>query len=127
MARNKKEINSITAQIGEVKHSLLMLRNQLEETKKKIKEKEAELEALETKQKYETMKEILIIAEGEGVSLTDVLAALRRDKSLIGLIADEAKNNVDEEEDIVDTAETSGEIAETSDTSIHENPMPING
>lgn len=128
MARIKKEINSITAQIGETKHSILVLKNQLEEIKKKIKEKEVELEALETKQKYETMKEIVKIAEGEGVSLTDVLFALRRDKSLIGLIADEAKNEVDEEEDIKDASEITGveDLPQISDMPTQETAIPQN-
>ena len=87
MARTKREINSTASQIGEVKQTILVLKNQLEETKKKIKEKEVELEQLENKQKLETVSEIVKITESEGVSLTDILAALQRDKSLISLIA----------------------------------------
>lgn len=106
MARTKKESNTTVSQIGEVKQAILVLKNQLEEIKKKIKEKEVELEQLENKQKLETVTEIVKIAEGEGVSLADILAALQRDKSLITLIADEVNNNADEEEDIIDEPAT---------------------
>lgn len=115
MARIKKEQNTIAYQIGEVRHSIMGLRNQLEDIKKKIKEKEAELEQLEQQQKLETMNEIIKIAEHEGVTIDTLLAALQRDKSLLGLIADEAKNNIDEEEDIIEDTNTSAENVSPSE------------
>ena len=108
MARGKKDLNTLSAQIGEAKQSLMMLKNQQEEIRKKIKEKEVEIEQLENQQKIETMSAIIKIAEGEGVSLDTLLSALQRDKTLISLIADEAKNDEDEEEDISeDTTDSS--------------------
>lgn len=112
MARGKKELITLASQIGEAKQAIMMLKNQQEEIKKKIKDKEVELEQLENQQKLETMAEIIKIAEGEGVTLNTILTALQKDKSLISLIADEAKTEDDEEEDIPeDVSESSSDVA----------------
>lgn len=111
MARGKKELITLASQIGEAKQAIMMLKNQQEEIKKKIKDKEVELEQLENQQKLETMAEIIKIAEGEGVTLNTILTALQKDKSLISLIADEAKTADDEVEDIPeDVSESSSDV-----------------